>query len=105
TANPVFIVTSLAVTPSGARRLVQQEISQTPIAGFPYGAFATGTGCGALTLSGGAQTFSFNSATENPPSNPPNNTSTSGGNVGSNGNVAVNGGSTAVNGTTASAVA
>jgi len=105
TANPVFMVTSLAVTPSGARRLVQQEIAQTPITGFPYGAFATGTGCGALTLSGGAKTFSFNSATENPPSNPPNNTSTSGGNVGSNGNVAANGGGTAVNGTTASAVA
>ena len=105
TANPVFLVTSLAVTPSGARRLVQQEISQTPITGFPYGAFATGTACGALTMSGGGQTFSFNSATENPPSNPPSNTSTSGGNVGSNGNLDFSGGNTAVHGTTASAVA
>jgi len=105
TANPVFLVTSLALTPSGARRLVQQEISQTPVGGFPYGAFATSTGCGALSLGGGAQTYSFNSATENPPTNPPSNTSTSGGNVGSNGNLAFDGANTAVNGTTSSAVA
>ena len=105
TANPVFMVTALAVTTTGARRLVQQEIAQTPIGGFPYGAFATGTGCGALSLGGGAQTFSFNSATENPPSNPPSNTSASGGNVGSNGNLSLGGSNTAVNGTTASAVA
>lgn len=104
-ANPVFIVTSLAVTPTGARRLVQQEISQTPVTGFPYGVFATGTGCAALKLAGGARTFSFNSATENPPTNPPSNVSASGGNVGSNGNVDLGGGSTAVNGNTASAVA
>ena len=105
TANPVFLVTSLAVTPNGARRMVQQEISQTPIGGFPYGLFATGTGCGALTMGGGARTFSFNSASETPPTNPPSNTSSSGGNVGSNGNLDFNGGGTAVNGTTASAVA
>lgn len=105
TANPVYMVTALAVTPSGARRLVQQEISQTPITGFPYGAFATGTACGAFSMSGGGQTFSFNSATENPPANPPSNSSASGGNVGSNGNLDFSGGNTAVNGTTASAVA
>ena len=104
-ANPVFLVTSLAVMPSGARRLVQQEIAQTPIAGFPYGVFATSTGCGALTMGGGAQTFSFNSATQNPPTNPPSNVTSSGGNVGSNGNLGFNGSNTAVNGTTSSAVA
>ena len=105
TANPVFLVTALAVTPSGARRLVQQEISQTPVGGFPYGAFATSTGCGALSLAGGAQTYSFNSSTENPPTNPPSNASTSGGNVGSNGNLDFSGAGTGVNGTTSSAVA
>src|SRR5438874_13499883 len=36
TANAVYIVTSLAVTPSGARRLVQEEIAQTPLPAFPY---------------------------------------------------------------------
>src|SRR5438874_104947 len=44
TANPVYLLTSLAVTPSGARRMVQQEMAQTPLPSFPYGLFATGTG-------------------------------------------------------------
>ena len=104
-ANPVYLVTALAVTTSGARRLVQQEISQTPINGFNYGLYATGTNCGALSLGGGAQTFSFNSATQNPPTNPPSNIAASGGNVGSNGNVGLNGNNTTVNGTTGSAIA
>jgi hypothetical protein len=104
-ANPVYLVTSLAVTQTGARRRIQQEISQTPITGFPYGAFATGTGCGALSLGGGAQTFSFNSAAQNPPTNPPSNISLTGGNVGSNGNLNFNGSNTTVHGTTGSAVA
>jgi hypothetical protein len=107
-ANPVYLVTALAITPSGAgngaRRLVQQEISQTPLAAFPYGVFALGTGCGALQLGGGAQTFSFDSSAEGTPTNPPNNVATSGGNVGSNGNIYLNGGTTAVNGTTGSAI-
>jgi hypothetical protein len=104
-ANPVYLVTALAVTAGGARRLVQQEIAQTPIGGSNYGLYATGTTCGALTLGGGAQTFSFNSATENPPANPPNNINTSGGNVGTNGNMGLNGSNTAVHGTSASAIA
>jgi len=103
-ANPVYLVTSLAITPSGARRLVQQELAQTPIAGLPYGLFATGTGCASLKLSGGAQTYSFSSATEATPSNPPSNWTTSGGNVGSNGNIGVDGAGTSVNGTTGSAI-
>lgn len=104
TANPVFMVTALAVTQNGARRLVQQEISQTPIPGFPYGLFATGTGCSALNFDGGANTFSFNSAAEDPPTNPPSNATNSGGNIGSNGNISVGGTNTSVNGTTASAI-
>jgi hypothetical protein len=103
-ADPVYLVTALAVTPSGGRRLVQTEIGQKPQAGLPYGLFATGTGCASLKLSGGAQTYSFNSGTENPVSNPPSNTTASGGNVGSNGNVGVDGTNTTVNGTTGSAI-
>jgi len=103
-ANPVYMVTSLAVTNNGTRRLVQQEVSQTPLSSFPFGVFATGTGCASLKLGGGAKTASFNSATENPPSNPPSNAANSGGNVGANGNVAVDGAGTAVNGTTGSSI-
>ncbi len=47
-ANPVYLVTALAVTPSGARRVVQEEIAQTPKGGLPGGLFATGMGCSAL---------------------------------------------------------
>jgi len=96
TANPVYLVTALAVTPGGARRMVQQEISQTPIGGFPYGLFATGRGCGALNLSGGSQTFGWNSSTGV--------TSMTGGNVGSNGNMSFGGNGTAVHGSSSSAI-
>ncbi len=104
TANPVYMLTSLAVSTTGARRMVQQEVAQTPLTSFPYGVFATGMGCSSLKLGGGAKTFSFNSSTEGTPTNPPSNTTTSGGNVGSNGNVAVDGSGTAVNGTTGSSI-
>jgi hypothetical protein len=97
-ANPVYLVTALAVTPSGARRVVQEEIAQTPVGGLPGGLFAVGTGCSALHLAGNAMTGSFNSATEGTPTNPPSNQTSSGGNVGSNGNVSLGGTSTNVNG-------
>ncbi len=99
-ANPVYLVTSLAVSPSGARRLVQQELAQTP-ARQPSGLFATGTGCAALSLAGGAKTFAFNSATEaGGPTDPPSNVTIVGADIGSNGNVDVSGAGTIVNGAT-----
>ncbi len=97
-ANPVYLVTALAVTPSGARRVVQQEIAQTPKGGLPGGLFATGTGCSALNLAGNAATGSFNSATEGTPANPPSNETSSGGDVGANGNISLGGTSTNVHG-------
>ncbi len=107
TANPVYLVTSLAVSVTGTRRMIQQEIAQdpSPSVGFPYGLFATGTGCGALNLGGGAQTFSFNSASISPPGIPTGaQISTSGGNVGSNGNISIGGNTTAIHGSTSSAI-
>lgn len=50
-----------------------------------YGVFATGTGCGAITMSGDARTDSYDST------NIAAGTSPSGGNVGTNGNMAING--------------
>src|SRR4029077_17301381 len=97
-ANPVYLITALAVTPSGARRVVQEEVAQTPKGGLPGGLFATGPGCSALNLAGNADTGSFNSATEGTPTNPPNNRTNSGGSVGSNGNISLGGSSTSVNG-------
>jgi hypothetical protein len=100
TSSPVYLVTALAMTSSGARRIVQQEIGQKPIGTFPGGGlFATGTGCGALNIAGNSQTGSFNSAAESTPTNPPSNQTNSNGNVGANGNVSVGGTSANVNGT------
>jgi hypothetical protein len=100
-ATPVYLVTALAVTPTGARRLVQQELAQAPPVNPPNdGFFATSSGCNALQVGGSAKTGSFNSATQsapNPP-NPPSNQSNTNGNVGANGGVFVNGSKTAVNG-------
>jgi hypothetical protein len=97
-ANPVYLVTALAVSRSGARRMIQQELAQTPTAGQPGGLFATGMGCGALSIGGNAKTHSFNSATEGTPSNPPNNAVNNNGDVGANGSMNINGSSTKVNG-------
>ncbi len=92
-ANPVYLVTALAVSPNGgARRMVQQEVAEDPVAPQPAGLFATGTGCGALSLGGGAQTGSFNSTLGTPPV-------LNGGNVGANGNINISGNGTSVNGT------
>ncbi len=103
-AMPVYLLTALALTPSGARRIVQQEVAQTFIPfNPPGGLFAVGSGCGALTIGGNATTGSFNSATENPPTNPPSNISLTGGNVGTNGNTSLMGNSTNVNGSVSSA--
>lgn len=96
---PVYLVTALAVTQSGARRLVQQEIALTETSStLPGGLFATGTGCGALNLAGNAKTGSFNSATEAPPRDPPSNLVLSSGDVGTNGGATLGGTSTSVNG-------
>jgi hypothetical protein len=100
-ADPVYMLTALAVTPSGARRIVQMEVAQTPTSGQPGGMYATGNGCAALTIGGGAGTGSFNSASEPTPTNPPSNQVNANGNIGANGNVSVNGTSASINGSIA----
>ena len=99
---PVFLVTALALTPSGAKRIVQQEVAQTFIPyNVPGGLYATGTGCTSpptFQIAGNAQTGSFNSSSESTPTNPPTNLANSGGDIGSNGNLSIGGTSTNVNG-------
>jgi hypothetical protein len=97
-ANPVYLLTALAVSRNGARRMIQQEIAQTPTTGQPGGLFATGNGCGALSIGGNAKTHSFNSTTEGTPANPPNNSVNTNGDIGANGSMNINGTSTKVNG-------
>ena len=104
-SNPVYLLTSLAVSATGTRRVVQAEIAQTPQnSNQPGGLFATGTGCSPapLDLKGNINTGSFNSSTEGTPTNPPSNQSNTNGNVGANGGIAIEGSSASVNGTVAS---
>jgi hypothetical protein len=52
--NPVYMVTSLAASSTGTtRRMVQAEVALAPAQPFPYGIYATGTTCPAVTFSGG----------------------------------------------------
>ena len=95
-ANPVYMITALSANAqTSSRRLVQTEVALAPMPPFPYGMFATGTGCSALQLGGGATTDSYTSAAGGTYSTTKSNTD---GDVGSNGNVYMNGSSTKIGG-------
>jgi Tfp pilus assembly protein PilX len=92
-ANQVYLISALAAsntTGVNQRKMVQAEVALQPAQPFPYGLFATGSGCGAVTLGGGASTDSFSSA-NGAYSN--SNSSNTGGDVGSNGNTLAKGSS------------
>lgn len=92
--TPVYLVTALAVSSTGARKMVQAEVAANPSTGFPYGLFGTGTGCGVVTFTGNGTTDSFNGAQGAYSSA---NSSPTGGDIGSNGNVTL-GGNAAIGG-------
>ena len=69
------------------------EQQATPV--FTYAAFATNTGCSALTFGGGGTTDSYDSSTV---SGGTVTTQSYGGNVGTNGNLSTNGNPTTING-------
>ncbi len=101
--NPVYLVTTLSVSSTGARRLIQAEVAQKPPSNPPAGLWATGTACPALTVAGGAVTSSFSSALEGVPADPPTNVVLQNGNVGANGGVSIQGTPTTIDGTAMSA--
>jgi hypothetical protein len=96
TANPVYLLTSLAVnTSTGARKMVQAEVALPPpvvtnLAGF----FATSTACGAFVMQGGATTDGFSSSGGGYAAT----RSTTAGGIGSNGSVSLGGSPTQVGG-------
>lgn len=103
--NPVYLLTSLAVSSTGTRRMVQAEIAQRPQTGNqPGGLFATGTGCSPQPLSfgGNVTTGSFTSAGVSPTSPVMPAMSLTNGNVGANGGISVSGSAAAINGNVAS---
>lgn len=86
-STPVYLLTTLAVSSTGARKMVQAEVALNPTSPFPYGMFGTGTGCNDVAFTGNGTTDSFNSALGNYATTKSN----SGGDVGSNGNVFLSG--------------
>ena len=76
---------------------VSSVLERQAVSAQTYAAFATGAGCGAITISGNSSTNSYNSTA---PRNADGTVvfSSTNGNVGTNGNLAING-SVAVNGT------
>lgn len=93
--TPVYMITALAVTNTGARRMVQAEVAQQPLTSNHYGLFATASGCGAVNLQGGATVDSYNSANG---AYGGSNVSESGGSVGSNGNILAGGSNVSIGG-------
>lgn len=86
----VYLLTSLGVSPSGARRVVQAEVALTPTPPFIYGMYATSTACPALTFNGNnASTNSYTTANGGTYSGTETNT---GGDIGSNGGVDIGNG-------------
>src|ERR1700751_6361921 len=87
------MINALAVSSTGAtRKMVQAEVALPPAQPFPYGMFATGTNCPALTFSGGGNsnpaTDSYNSKNG---AYGGNNQFNTGGSVGAIGGVSLNG--------------
>jgi len=93
--TPVYLVTSLAVTSSGSRKMVQADIASAPIPNLVYGLFATSTLCSSTT---DAVMFSGNGFTDSYSSQVGayggSNQSQTGGDIGSNGGVNLAGNAT-----------
>ena len=93
-ANPVYVITSLAVSGVSTRKMVQAEVALDPAQPFPYGLYATGNSCAppALNLFGGGNSNPFTDSftTANGGTYASTNTPT-GGDVGSNGGVLLSG--------------
>lgn len=90
--SPVYVITSLAVTGNSTRKIAQAEVALDPAQPFPFGLFASGTSCNAVTFSGGGNsnpaTDSYSSVNGQYGNN---NQSDTGGDVGSNGGFVMSG--------------
>lgn len=85
----VYLITAMGIGQNGARKVVQSEMALQPTPPFPYGLYATGTACNAISFNG-----------TNPGTNSYNGTYppfTGQGDIGSNGGVVVQ--NATVNGT------
>ena len=88
--TPVYLVTSLGVSPMGARKMVQAEVALTPVPRFIYGMYGASTACPAISFTGNnPSTNSFTSANGGTYATTVTNT---GGDIGSNGGIVVGNG-------------
>jgi hypothetical protein len=86
--TPVYLLTTLAVSSTGARKMVQAEVALNPSSAFNFGLFGTGTGCSDVAFTGNGTTDSFDGSKG---AYGPNNSFGFGGDIGSNGNVSLGG--------------
>lgn len=94
-ARPVYLITSLAVSPSGnTRRLVQEETSLGITFNPNYSMYGTSPACPAINFVGNGTTQGFTAAAGNTQDPPPSANSVSGADVGTNGGIAMAGNST-----------
>ena len=84
----VYLITSLAVSSSGARKLLQADVALNPSTKLPFGLFGTGKGCNVVSFTGNGSTDSYTSAGTPPGTYDSTHTNT-GGSVGANGNVSL----------------
>ncbi len=89
----VYMLTSLAVTSNGARKMVQADVALSPIPTMVYGLFATAQQCSAISMTGNAATDSYSSSSGAYGGSNVGNA----GDIGSNGNISLTG-NVAING-------
>jgi hypothetical protein len=94
-ARPVYLVTSLAVSPSGkTRRMIQEEVSLGITYNPNYAVFGVSKACPAIQFTGNGHTASFTAVAGNTTNPPPSANTTTGADVGSNGGISMAGNST-----------
>ena len=86
----VYLITSLGVSPTGARKMMQAEVALAPTPPFKYGLYSTSTACPAISFNGNnPATDSYTTANGGTYATTETNT---GGDVGANGAVSVGNG-------------
>lgn len=89
--TPVYLLTALGVSSTGARKMIQVEVGPLPAQPFPYGLFGTSNLCNSVSFTGNGSTDSFSSANGGTYAGTQSN---SGGDIGSNGGVSLGGNGT-----------
>ena len=90
----VYLITALAVSPTGSRTMVQSEVIVNSVVGTNFGLFAKSNACGAVTFSGNGTVDSYSTAGYTSATASGAYAVThlnTGGNVGTNGNVSMSG--------------